>query len=71
MKTFSMSQYPNMETLLEARSMYYESLACTLAEELTGFTMELLDRLVDLEEVELDEASGKYYWTATGDKIYE
>jgi hypothetical protein len=34
MKTFSMSQYPNMETLLEARSMYYESLAYTLAEEL-------------------------------------
>ncbi len=34
MKTFSMSQYPNRETLLEARSMYYESLACTLAEEL-------------------------------------
>ena len=60
MKTFSMSQYPNMETLLAAKVGY-----------LTGFTMELLDRLVDLEEVELDEASGKYYWVDTGYEVYE
>jgi len=60
MKTFSMSQYPNKETLLAARVGY-----------LTGFTMELLDRLIELKEVELDEESGEYYWTDTGYNIYE
>jgi hypothetical protein len=34
MKTFSMSQYPSKEDLFEARSLYYESLVNTLAEEL-------------------------------------
>lgn len=53
MKTFSMSQFASKEDLFEARSLYYESLVYSLAEELETLGLLYVDE------------NNKYRWSKT------
>ncbi len=57
MKTFSMSQYPNKETLYQAKAEYYKSLVYSLAEEFNTFGLLYLDE------------DNKYRWASTGELL--
>ena len=59
MKQFTMSQFANRSDLYKAKAEYLEVLAITA-----------LNRLIELEEVMIDD-DGRYIWRSCGDYLVE